>query len=281
MDSSLAKIPQELSVAVCLLLFLSLWDSAAFAQSAAPKNGASQPLSFDVATIKPSPEQHMVGVDVFPGGRVQIGGLSLKGLIATAFNLGYWQISGGDEWTGKVEYDLEAKPAEQLREQFTNIRHSLFAIDDPQLREMLQSLLIERFQLKFHCETKTGDVYLLERSGKSIKLLPSRDLSTGKDARVSPGWSGDIDFVNGQFSLYNTSMPQLAMFASNDVVHKQVIDRTGLTGSYDFTSTIHAEQSDFENTFMLLIPELGLKLERAKGPVETFVIDHAEMPSPN
>ncbi len=145
---------------------------------------------------------------------------------------------------------------------------------------MLQSLLIDRFQLKFHLETKTGDVSLLEKSGKPIKLKATNDLSTGDDARVLPGWSGDIDFVDGRFSFYNTSMQQLAQWAS-DIVHQPVIDRTGLTGSYDYQSPMQAQQSDYEDSFRLLIPELGLKLERAKGPVEFFVIDHAEKPSPN
>lgn len=222
----------------------------------------------------------MAGVNVYPGGRIQINGSSLKGLITTAFNLSYWQISGGEEWTEKLDYDFEAKPPENLRTQFTNIRHSLFTIDDPRLRAMLQSLLIDRFQLKFHLETKTGDVSLLEKSGKPIKLKATNDLSTGDDARVLPGWSGDIDFVDGRFSFYNTSMQQLAQWAS-DIVHQPVIDRTGLTGSYDYQSPMQAQQSDYEDSFRLLIPELGLKLERAKGPVEFFVIDHAEKPSPN
>jgi uncharacterized protein (TIGR03435 family) len=263
---------------------------SAFAQSG---GSASQPsavaqtatqspaLEFEVATIKPAAGTQSMGVNVDPGGRIQINGLSLKGLIATAFNLSYWQISGGDEWTEKVDYDLEAKPPENLRAQFTNLRHSLFTIDDPQLRTMLQSLLIDRFRLIFHRETKTGDVYLLEKSGKPIKLKPARDRSTGDHPTADPGWSGDIDFVGGQFSMYNTSMPQFAQFASSMVLHKPVIDRTGLTGSYDYYSPMHAEQSEFDDSFMLLIPELGLKLERAKGPVETFVIDHVEKPSQN
>lgn len=75
-------------------------------------------------------------------------------------------------------------------------------------------------------------------------------------------------------------MQQLAQWAS-DIVHQPVIDRTGLTGSYDYQSPMQAQQSDYEDSFRLLIPELGLKLERAKGPVEFFVIDHAEKPSPN
>jgi uncharacterized protein (TIGR03435 family) len=237
---------------VYVLAMVSCLSASAAAQTggspsqpsvAAQAASQSPAPTFEVATIKPSSEQGEMGVKVYPGGRIQINGFQLKGLIATAFNLNYWQISGGDDWINKDDYDLEAKPSESLRAQFTNTRHSLFTIDDPRLRAMLQSLLIERFQLKFHRETKSGDVFLLEQSGKPIKLKPARDRSTGENATAPPGWSGDIDYVDGQFSLFNTSMPQFAQFASSMVLHKPVIDRTGLTGSYDFQSSMHAAKA--------------------------------------
>jgi uncharacterized protein (TIGR03435 family) len=249
--------------------------------SAAARAASESPaLRFEVATIKPSPYPAMNGINVYPGGRVEIKGATLKGLIAIAFNLAHWQVSGGEGWESIGQYDLEAKPPEELRERFTNLRHSLFTIEDPKLQAMLQSLLIERFQMKFHRETKTGDVYLLELSGKPIKLKPALDHTAGDNAIMTPGY-WEIGFVDGHFSILNTSMPQLAQFASTTVLGSSVIDRTGLTGSYDYYSPIGREQSEFQDSFKELIPELGLKLERAKGEVETFVIDHAERPSPN
>src|ERR1700679_2222256 len=64
---------------------------------------------FEFASVKPVDLNvpHMVGVKVYPGGRVVISGLSLKALTATAFRLSYWQISGGDAWTEKDDYNVE------------------------------------------------------------------------------------------------------------------------------------------------------------------------------
>src|SRR5438045_1744920 len=104
---------------------------------------------FETAAIRPiDPEAgHSVGIDVYPGGRVVISGLPLKALVAAAFHLPAWQISGGDPWIAKDIYRVEGKPAESSK--ITNLNHGLFDIEDERLREMLQALLIDRFQLKF------------------------------------------------------------------------------------------------------------------------------------
>jgi uncharacterized protein (TIGR03435 family) len=111
-------------------------------------------------------------------------------------------------------------------------RHSDSEIEDEHLREMLQALLIDQFQLKFHRETKTGPVYLLERSGKTVKLVPTKAGST-KHPIGGAGFSGDVGFAGGRWVLYNVSMEQLADFAGN-LLHRPVLDRTGLDGSFDF-----------------------------------------------
>jgi uncharacterized protein (TIGR03435 family) len=189
---------------------------------------------------------------------------------------------GGDAWTEKDNYDVEAKPSESI----TNLRHSLFGIEDEYLREMLQAFLIDRFQLKFHRETKTGKVYLLERRGDTIRLRPTAAASSGADLSQNARLSGDIGFAGGRWVLFNTSMPQLAKYAAEHILHAPVLDQTGLSGSFDYkqpTALADSEvnYSDPSGPFLLLIPELGLKLEPTKGSVETFVIDHAEKPSSN
>ena len=79
-------------------------------------------------------------------------------------------------------------------------------------------------------------------------------------------------------------MRQLAKFAADYVLHKPVIDRTGLEGSFDYSdpdAKVDQDNADFEGSFTVFIRGIGLKLTSAKGPVETFVIEHAEKPSAN
>jgi uncharacterized protein (TIGR03435 family) len=270
---------KELSAS--LLFALVLTPLAAPTQSAAP---ADKLPTFEVATIKPidtSPGvMHMVGTNVYPGGRVKITTFSLKSLICAAFNLSYWQVSGGDDLSNKDHYDVEAKPPETSPAVDYDLRHSNFGIEDERLRQMLQALLIDRFQLKFHRETTTGMVYLLERNGKPTPLAASQE----KAAKMyGEGFSGDVGHAGDRWVLYNTSMPQLARFASM-AMSCPVLDRTELTGSFDakWTMTLTDQQTfDGMDSFPLFLEFMGLKLTKSTGPVETFVIDHAEKPTPN
>ena len=240
--------------------------------------------AFEVASVNPiDPDApHMTGIEVYRGGRVVISGLSLKALVAAAFGLPYWQISGGDAWIEKDVYHVEAKPAENSG--ITDLRHTLFAIEDERLRQMLQALLIDRFQLKFHRETKTGDVYVLARNGKTLGLRPSEIPPAGADSSANRGSFGSIGYAAARWVISATSMPQLAKFASDYVLHAPVVDRTELNGSFDYRQTVRdlePNYSDNTDSFLRLMPELGLKLERSKGPVEILVIDYAARPSPN
>lgn len=81
-------------------------------------------------------------------------------------------------------------------------------------------------------------------------------------------------------------MAQLADYAGKYVLHAPVADRTGLTGWFDYRHTGPSTDADgtaLDNTdaFLRMIGDMGLKLEHTQGPVETFVIDHAEKPSAN
>jgi uncharacterized protein (TIGR03435 family) len=255
-------------------------QTTAATQANRPSDGLPR---FEVATIKPiNPEgMHMMGVNVYPGGRTVINTFSLKSLICTAFDLSYWQVSGGDSWVEKDLYDVQAKPPETSQSSTVSVRHTLFGIEDEHLRQMLQALLIDRFQLKFHRETKTGDVDLLEKSGKPLKLIATKVTSSQYP-------SGEFGGRDGKgMSLHDTSMPELAKFLSSFVVHRPVLNKTGLDGAFNFESKDILTNADFQNNndfssfYLRAIKEMGLRLQPSKGPVETLVIDHAEKPSPN
>ena len=239
---------------------------------------------FEVASVKPVEPNvpHMVGVKIYPGARVQISALPLKGLIAIAFGVSYWQISGGEPWMEKDNFDIEAKCPENLLPQVKTLRYSNFGIEDEVLREMLRGLLADRFQLKFHRETKEGNVYRLETKGGAPRLKATEAPRAG-DAEKS---FGSIGFVGGRWGIFSTSMPQLAKFAADNVLRAPVVDATGLSGMFDYRQPValpegEANYRDNTDSFLRFIAEVGLRLERAKGPVEGLVIDHAEKPAAN
>jgi uncharacterized protein (TIGR03435 family) len=258
--------------------FLSM--QVLYAQTAPGAAASADKLpAFDVATIRPVDpnSMHNVGVNVSPGGRVQLDGLTFKEMIMVAFHVSYWQISGGDEWTEKLQYNVVAEPAESYRATMPSSRHSLFAIEDEHLRQMLQTLLADRFQLKIHAETKTGKVYLLEKSGKALELKPTKGSTKDGSDSSSIGWAE-------KWVLFDTSMPDLAKFAADFVLHSPVTDRTGLNGNFDYRSPpepAEVYRQDETGSFLNMVHDIGLKLSPSKGPVETLVIDHAEKPSDN
>jgi uncharacterized protein (TIGR03435 family) len=267
-------------------------DAQTAAAQSAPgseSEGVSVKLpEFEVATVKsvdPS-VAHVVGVKIYPGARIVISAVPLKTLISTAFRLSYWQVSGGGAWIENDRYDVEAKPPENLRPSIKDLRYTWYGIEDARLREMLQKLLIDRFQLKFHRETKTGNVYLLRRSGKTLRLKPTDAPSAFANASGGAGSTGSVGFAGGRWVIFNTAMPQLAKFAADYVLRAPVLDRTELSGSFDYKQQTRlddseANYSDPSDSFLRLIPELGLELKPSKGPVEVFVVDHAARPSSN
>ena len=143
---------------------------------------------------------------------------------------------------------------------------------------MLQTLLIDRFHLKLHRETREGPVYLLTRGSKPLKLQPT------KDPKDYP-WAGSLGgggFDGGGMRGANITMPQLAERLGLRL-ERPVIDQTNLTGAYDFRIEYAAESErpDLTASIITSLRNLGLKLEAGKGPIETIVIDHAEKPAAN
>ena len=244
--------------------------------------GAKLP-QFDVATIKPFGKSGFGGVSTYPGGRVLGGHLNLRDLLMYACNVQSFQVVGGPGWADADYFNFEAKPPESSPTAKLNPAIPKLPMNDEQ-RQMLLALLIDRFQLKFHVESREGPVYLLERGTGDLKLDPP------KDPNAFP-WVGGLEGgaitwgtgVAGQ----NVSMPLLAERLS-PYFKRPVIDKTGITGSFDFKfrtndldPTVPVMGEDVINSIFASVKGIGLKLVPAKAPIETIVIDHAEQPSPN
>lgn len=256
-----------------VLLIFALGESSPSQQSAEPLP------EFGVISIKPiAPNTpHSVGIQVYPGGRIEISGFALRNLIAAAFDLAYWQVSGGEPWMENDIFEIAAKPSDDSRPGVRSLRHTLFRIADPQLRKMLQALLIDRFQLKFHRDTRTGDVYTLKQSGKPLRLEASES-----DAAASS--FGSIGYAGARWVISKTTMAQLAQFAGDHILRAPVSDQTGLSGEFEYKQTVLDAQPNYASntdSFLDMISRIGLKLERGKGPVDVLVIDGASHPPAN
>jgi uncharacterized protein (TIGR03435 family) len=229
----------------------------------------AQSPAFEVASIKPF---QGLAANVYmhtSGPRVTISEYGLPGLLMTAYQVEPWQISGGPVWMESDRFNIVANaPGES-------------APTPEQVRQMLQTLLADRFQLKVHREKKEGPVYVLVVDKKGPKLKPS----TAADSTFSAG--GGARAV--RLTFQKRTMEYLALQLSNSGgLGREVLDKTGLTGTYDFnlhwapgTDGAPPPDSNEPGLFTALQEQLGLKLEPQKAPVEMLIIDRAEKPSPN
>jgi uncharacterized protein (TIGR03435 family) len=175
------------AIAAVSVAFVFAQSPALPAQQGSP---AKTPLEFEAATVKPDEPGKMITVElrVYPGGRLVIHGHDLRELVAEGFDLPAWEVIGGEKWVGQLRFDIEGKPPEDLRNRISGGEFSNFGIQDARVRSMLQALLLERFHLKYHIESRPGTVYLLKRSDGPLRLKGAEmNLYTrSEDGTVSP-----------------------------------------------------------------------------------------------
>ena len=255
---------------------LLLIGSALIAVFSAHGQNSPVRLVYDVASVKASEPGAPDGeVDPLPGGTgYNAVRISVKDMLSVMYRLPGRQVIGGPAWMSTEKFDVLARADRS------------YSIDD--LHLMFQNLLADRFNLKLHRQIKTGPVYVLTVAPSGLKMTP---VNAGKD-RHSPITSGPNDEAIGSRVPMNYLCFWLGQNLQND--QRPVIDRTGLTGTYDFkltfrpqlppdvsTEAMSPETQNLPSIFAALKDQLGLELVPQKGPVETLVIDHVEKPSAN
>jgi uncharacterized protein (TIGR03435 family) len=146
---------------------------------------------------------------------------------------------------------------------------------------MLQALLADRFKLKAHIDTKQVDGYALVIAKNGPKFSEARSTDESR-LMVSGGKMNKADAANGKnLNLNtvigsNTSMHEFADVLSR-AAQAEVVDKTGLTGFYNFKLSWEPDES----VSSALQQQLGLKLEPQKVPVDFMTIDSAERPGEN
>ncbi|HLH18436.1 MAG TPA: TIGR03435 family protein [Bryobacteraceae bacterium] len=252
----------------------------------APAAGqTSAPLTFEVASVKVATSGlngsrgGCHGIDSAtrtapdeapaPLGRCVITGSRLSHLIGIAFGVSMQDLSTGPDWIqrGDLRFDVNAKAEDPAK------------TTEKQLLTMLQNLLVERFHLKYHYETSEAPGFSLTvaRGGPKLRESASNDVETlfaGPDGETLLKPSGRAISLTAR----KYSMARLVSLLSAIGQSGPGIDRTGLSGEYDFTL---AWDNDAGPALSTALHRLGLQMKSEKVPVKTFVVDAAEKPNAN
>ena len=259
--------------------------------------------SFEVASVKPnrSGDNHF-WIQSDPG-RFRVTGAKIKLLIQQAYDVRSYQVEGGPRWIDSERYDIEAKEEDsQVEEESKLPREQSWGQD--KLR--LQRLLADRFKLRLSHTTRELPVYALVIAKNGPKFHEAKPGDTYPNGMK--GFDGvahaDVLYIGpDELKGQGVAISRLAGMLS-ELMGRTVVDRTGLTGAYDFEIKWSIDQSPaaatpepeaanpetvlsppgetFGASFFTAIQEhLGLKLVSQKGPVDVLVIDHVERPSEN
>jgi uncharacterized protein (TIGR03435 family) len=233
---------------------------------------------FAVATIKPSdPNSRRRGFGIQPG-QFSTFNTSLLSLITFSWGVQNKQVIGGPAWINSEQYDIVGRPDGEGQP------------NEQQWKVMIQKLLAERFHLVFHRETRELSVYALTVAKDGQKLTPS----TGQINDLHNMSFGPL----GKLAARNATMVDLARSIEDTVLDRPILDRTGITGRYDFTlnwlpdefqfaefrvpgGAVFPENKDGVDIFTAIQQQLGLKLEPTRAQAEVMIVDRAEKPSAN
>jgi uncharacterized protein (TIGR03435 family) len=231
--------------------------------------------AFEVASVKIAqpisitPEQIRAGVRPRIGmtvdaGRADMLHVSLSALVMQAYRVKPYQVSGPD-WMGTQYFDISAKIPDGATKE--------------QVPEMVRALLEERFHLAAHKESKEMLINALVEAKGGAKLKPAAPGAT-MDYRLTRGDNG-ISHVQITATVA-TIADTLGNFG---LAERPVIDMTGIAGIYaislDFTPPTGPSPlagMDFSEA----LPQIGLKIESRKVPMDMIVVDHMEkLPTDN
>lgn len=283
-----------------------------------PPHSQSQTVSppkfeYDIVSIKPFDPQEgaaSIGTGYSPDS-LTAKGVRLWWMFRMAYDMPRPQIVGTPNWVDDFRFTIEARLD-------TDTAAAMQKLSPDELRsarqQMLRSIMADRFGLKFHLETRELPAYFLTIAKGGPKLQDAKPDFVGKSDISDINGNRATDFVTIAFGQQSTlvgqaaSMTTLSGFLSQWALSlsgenaRPVIDKTGLTGRYDFAVKFTPENvfvappsadaaggqpqiavatPTGPNLFKALQDNLGLRLESGKGPVPVIVIDHVEKPSGN
>ncbi len=229
---------------------------------------------YDVVSIK----QNTTGADTGninfdDHGLYRVVNMPLSWIIELAYDVKEDQIEGLPNSLADARFDITAKILQPGASPDKPPTHA-----DDDLQAMVILMLQDRFHLKAHLEPRIKPVYdlVVAKGGLKIKL--------SQDAVTSNNWTINGEDTKKVLTFKDAFMSDVAA-ALSDEAGRYVIDKTGLSGHADITlkwsDDVAMQQGgpDAISIFTAVEDQLGLKLQPSRGPVDTLVIDHAEMPT--
>ncbi|HET9266802.1 MAG TPA: TIGR03435 family protein [Vicinamibacterales bacterium] len=239
---------------------------------------ADAPLAFEVATIKLSNPDQPGKLFTVRGRQVLTVNTTLSDLIVFAYDLHQKQIAGGPDWAETQKFDVTGLPQAPGTPSIV------------QLRGMIRQLLTDRFKLAFHRDKREMPVYAIIVGPNGHKLTRNDNNPNGLPGMLFRGL--------GNLPVTNATIADFAGVMQSAVMDRPVVDRTGLTGRWDFVIRWTPDESQFgglgvrvppptddpnapPGIFTAFTDQLGLKLDPTRAPVDVVVIDKVEKPSEN
>ena len=262
--------------------------------------GQSAPYVFEVASVKqaaPSSGPVRSSMRGGPGtsdpSQIAFTNVTLMNVLLRAYDVKSYQATGSD-WLSSERYDITAKiPPGATKEQFNF---------------MLQNLLSDRFHLVLHHETRQLQGYELVTGKNAAKLKASSETGPNVEPTTAPKIDANgfpqltapglvmMEGIRGKAVVSFLTARAQPLSALAEQLSKEfrmpVLDKTGLTGRFDFTlefapeapGAAPADISDESaaNLISAVPQQLGLKLDSKKIPVDVLVVDGADkIPSEN
>jgi uncharacterized protein (TIGR03435 family) len=250
---------------------------------------------FEVADIKPSmPGTNGRRGSLQPGGRIDLGGFTLKNFMSLAWDLPEDMIVG-PKFIDTDRFDIVAKaPAD--------VALSGQTVDVDTLRAMLRATLVDRFKIVTHTEDQPVPVFVLLAPKTDTRLKKADPSARAGCKRVVPPPNAVASALSATMTCQNTTMAQLAERLPNVAgayVTHPAVDSTGIAGGWDFTlnwtplaafqvaprpadgtqpggAAVATDPNGGLTVFEAIDKQLGLKLEQQKRPMPVLVIDHVE-----
>ncbi len=283
--SSMVKLSSALPLLILVSVLMLMQDASGQAPAPASEHPGA-PLAapaFDVVSVKPNKSGSWNSSIWTHDGSFTATNVLLKALLSNAYGFREGLISGVPGWAESARFDINAKIVDPDLD-------ALKKLTPEQRRAMLVPILTDRFHVQVHTETKIRPEYelIVTQDGPKFKE------SAPKSAEADPGRGGMS--INNNVMTANAVPISSLIYQLSGQLDRTVIDKTGLKGEYDLhlkwtpeqaamagpDGGAHAETNDTPpSIFTALQEQLGLKLQPTKGPVETLVVDRAELPTEN